>query len=110
MERVCAVDSTWTSLADQRVAIAAACLANDVRRLELFGSRARGDSITTSDADFLVEFNNPLRAGVFDRFLALRDALQSILGCRIDLVERSAVENPILRRRIDQDRTLVYAA
>ena len=99
-----------TGIEAKRSEIAAACRLNDVKRLDLFGSRARSDSTPTSDADFLVEFNDPLRAGIFDRFLALRESLQSILGCRIDLVERSAIENSILRKRIEEDRTLVYAA
>lgn len=99
-----------TALDTKRPEIAAACRANDVKRLDLFGSRARTDFATSSDIDFLVEFKDPLRAGVFDRYLALRDALQRILGCEVDLVERSAIENPILRKRIEADRTLVYAA
>lgn len=99
-----------TALDTKRLEIAAACQENDVKRLELFGSRARADFRADSDIDFLVEFNDPLRAGIFDRFLALRDALQCILGCQIDLVERSAIENAILKRRIEADRTVVYAA
>jgi predicted nucleotidyltransferase len=90
--------------------IAAACRASDVKRLELFGSRSRADASQESDADFLVEFNDPLRAGLLDRFLALRDALERTVGCRVDLIEVSAVESPILRRRIDESRTLIYAA
>jgi uncharacterized protein len=97
-------------IAEQLVDIAAACRDNDVKRLDLFGSRARLDATAASDADFLVEFNDPMRPGVLDRFLALRDSLQRILSCRVDLVERSSVQNPILRKRIDEDRKLVYAA
>lgn len=98
------------SLDDKLSAIVAACRANDVRRLEVFGSRARGDATADSDVDFLVEFNNPLHAGLLDRFLALREALEDIFGCRVDLVESSSIENPILRKRIDEARKLVYAA
>jgi predicted nucleotidyltransferase len=97
-------------LTANQLEIAAACRANDVKRLELFGSRSRTDARQDSDADFLVEFNEPLRAGLLDRFLALRDALETIVGCPVDLVEVSAVESPILRRRIDESRKLVYAA
>jgi predicted nucleotidyltransferase len=63
-----------------------------------------------SDVDFLVEFNEPLRPGIFDRFLALRNSLERITGCRVDLVECSSIQNPVLRQRIDEDRRLVYAA
>jgi predicted nucleotidyltransferase len=90
--------------------IAEACRENDVKRLELFGSRARADATSESDADFLVEFNDPLRAGLLDRFLALRERLQQIVGCRVDLVEISAIENPVLRQRVDESRKLIYAA
>ena len=100
----------FTSRNDRLSDISAACRANDVKRLELFGSRARNDVSADSDADFLVEFNDPLRPGVFDRFLALHGALEKIFGCRIDLIESSSVQNPILRKHIDEDKKLVYAA
>jgi uncharacterized protein len=97
-------------LVDKRSEIATVCRANDVKRLELFGSRARADWSAASDADFLVEFNHPFVAGIFDRFLALHDDLERIIGCRVDLVECSSIENSVLRQRIDHDRILVYAA
>lgn len=98
------------SFAEKLPDIADICRTNDVKRLELFGSRARADAMPDSDADFIVEFNDPLRAGVFDRFLALHDALEHVLGCHVDLIENSSIQNPVLRRRIDESRTLVYAA
>jgi hypothetical protein len=98
------------SFAEKLPDIAAICRTNDVKRLELFGSRARADATPDSDADFIVEFNDPLRAGVFDRFLALHDALELVLDCRVDLIENSSIQNPVLRRLIDESRTLVYAA
>ncbi len=90
--------------------IAAVCEENGVKRLELFGSYARGEGSSDSDVDFVVEFADPLRAGVFDRYLALHSSLQAIFGCHVDLLERSAIENPILVARIAADRKLVYAA
>lgn len=90
--------------------ISAACKVNDVKRLELFGSCARKDNKPDSDIDFLVEFVDPMRPGVFDRYLALHAALQSIFGCPVDLLECSAIHNRILRQRIAADRKLVYAA
>jgi len=86
-----------------------ACEANGVKRLELFGSYARNENGPESDIDFLVEFVDPMQAGLFDRYLALHDALQSIFGCHVDLVECSAIENRVLRKRIEEDRRLVYA-
>jgi hypothetical protein len=103
------MDTASDPIEPHRAAIIAACQTNDVKRLDLFGSRARADAGAESDADFLVEFRDPLRPGVFDRFLALREGLERILGRRVDLVESSSVENPILRRRIEADRKPVYA-
>jgi hypothetical protein len=97
-------------LAGNLADIARACQASDVKRLDLFGSCARPDSTRDSDADFLVEFKDPLRAGLFDRFLALHRELERITGRRVDLLESSSLENPVLRRRIQQDRKLIYAA
>ncbi len=90
--------------------INAACEANGVKRLELFGSQSRADSQPGSDVDFLVEFIDPMRPGVFDRYLALHEALHSIFNCPVDLVEHSAIQNRVLRKRIETDRKLVYAA
>lgn len=104
------MSTVFEPLVAKKLEIAAACRASDVKRLELFGSRSRADATLKSDCDFLVEFNDPLRAGLLDRFLALRNALQTIVGCRVDLVEISAVESPILQRRINESRKLVYAA
>ena len=96
------------AFADKLPVIASACRENDVKRLDLFGSRARQDETASSDADFVVEFNDPLRPGVFDRFLDLQTRLEEILGCSVDLVEESSIVNPILRRRIDECRTPVF--
>ncbi len=87
-----------------------ACEANDVKRLELFGSYARDANQPASDIDFLVEFSDPMRAGVFDRYLALHTALQTIFGCPVDLIECSSIQNRVLRKRIEEDKRLVYAA
>jgi predicted nucleotidyltransferase len=104
------MNASLTAIVSKKLEIAAACRANDVKRLELFGSQARSDATPSSDADFLVEFNDPLRPGVFDRYLALRDALMAIVGRSVDLVEVSSVQNPVLKRRIDESRSLLYAA
>jgi uncharacterized protein len=98
------------NIVSQEREITLACQANGVKRLELFGSRARQDSRDSSDFDFLVEFVDLRSPGLLDRFLALKQALEVIVGGPVDLVEVSSIQNPFLRKRIDQDRTLVYAA
>ena len=67
-----------------------------VRRLDLFGSIARGEAGAASDVDLLVEFDRPI--GLF-HFFRVQRRLEEILGRRVDLVMREAVK-PQLRERI----------
>jgi len=60
-----------------------------VRRIALFGSLARGEAKADSDVDLLVEFEPGGKS--FDRFLALSDLLEHILGRRVDLVTTEAL-------------------
>ena len=60
-----------------------------VRRLALFGSMARGEARLSSDVDLLVEFAPGQKS--FDRFMALSDLLERLLGCPVDLVTLEAL-------------------
>ena len=66
------------------------------RNVRLFGSVVHGDNDPTSDLDVLVQFDD-------DRSLvdhvALKQALEDLLGCRIDVVEDQALHRA-LRDRI----------
>jgi hypothetical protein len=93
-----------TDIAERRSELAALCRRHGVARLEIFGSAARGADFdaSRSDADFLVTFA-PARRNDLGAFADFKDALESLLGLPVDLVEREAVEasrNFIRRRRI----------
>ena len=60
-----------------------------VRRLALFGSVARGEARPDSDVDLLVEFAPGQKS--FDRFMALSDLLERLLGHRVELVTVEAL-------------------
>ncbi len=99
-------------IAENRGAIAALCQRYGVRRLEVFGSAARGidfDEIT-SDADFLVEYQRPARLGPLEEYFGLRESLADLLGREVDLIEPGAIKNPYLLKDINRARELVYAA
>jgi predicted nucleotidyltransferase len=88
------------------------CRRFHVRRLDVFGSAARGDfDPARSDVDFLVEFatqNDDLA-----RFLDFKQALEALLARRVDLVDRKAIEasrNYIRKRHILTGAEPVYAA
>lgn len=87
------------------------CRRFHVRRLEIFGSAARGDfDPMRSDVDFVVEFERDMRVKALDAYFGLKDALETLFGRPVDLVMSGAIENPYLRRNIDQSRETVYAA
>jgi uncharacterized protein len=69
-----------------------------VRRLGLFGSCARGESGPDSDLDFVVEFDNKS----FDGYMAVKDFLEALFDCRVDLVIESAIK-PRLREVIPRE-------
>jgi hypothetical protein len=101
-------------LIDQRRAeIAMLCRRYGVRRLEVFGSAARGADFdpVTSDADFLVDFEPGRDLSPLEQFFGLADALQRLLGRPVDLAERKAIEasrNYIRRNHILAEAEAIY--
>ena len=101
------------AITEKHEALAALCRRYGVKRLEVFGSAARGADFDPdrSDVDFLVEFEPRGDTAPRDRFLGLADALEKLMGRPVDLVERKAVEasrNYIRRRAYLRDAETVY--
>ena len=96
----------------QKQRIGELCRRFHVRRLEVFGSAARGDDFDPqrSDVDFLVEFDAHPDADSFGTYFGLKEALEALLGRPVDLVMPGAVENPYLKAAIDRSREPVYGA
>lgn len=92
--------------------IADICCRFAVRRLDVFGSAARGTDFNpeTSDADFLVEFVPDNSMPFLTRFFGLSEALAEVLGRPVDLVEPLAIRNPYVRASIDRAREVVYGS
>lgn len=80
--------------------------AEGVKALYLFGSTARGDSTDDSDVDLLYEFDREKRFSLFDQ-IALGYRLQSLLGRRVDLVERGGLR-PFIRTKVEPDLVRVF--
>lgn len=90
--------------------LAGLCRKYRVESLVLFGSAARGDfDPERSDVDLLVEFATPLSPGYADRYLDFALAVEKLLGCRVDLITRRSITNPIFKRSIDRDMVELYA-
>jgi uncharacterized protein len=86
------------------------CHRNGIARVEVFGSVAKGEASAGSDLDLMVTFLPGIAPGL--EFFAMQDELESILGCRVDLLARRSVErsdNPIRRRSILASAREIYA-
>lgn len=91
---------------DER-ALGRLCRRYHVRRLDLFGSRAKGTSDAQSDVDLLVEFEPGQVPGLIG-FLKLEEELAALFeGARVDLVSRGGL-SPYLRDDILGTRSLLY--
>ena len=97
---------------DNKKQIEDLCRLYNVSRLEVFGSAARASDfdMTSSDADFLVEFFKPSKLPPLEEYIGFRDELKQLLGRSVDLVESRSIRNPYLRKSIDESRELVFAA
>ena len=90
----------------RRVA-ATACEELGVKRLDVFGSVARGEAQPDSDLDLLVEFAEPSQH-LHRRYFRLLHHFEDTLGCRIDLLTPGGLKNPYFRRRVLRERVSVY--
>ena len=92
----------------RRAELAAICARLGVRRLELFGSGTR--SSTPRDLDFLVDLGERPPAEYAAAYFALREQLEALFARPVDLVTPPGLENPYFRQRVEQEKTLLYAA
>lgn len=72
--------------------------------LSLFGSVARNESSPQSDVDILIEFDS--KRGLF-AFVELKNYLQKLLGCEVDLVTKDAL-HPALKTTILREAKHVF--
>ena len=84
-----------------------ACRKFEVKRLDVFGSVARGEQEDPRDLDFLVEFDKPGHLPS-KRFFGLLHHLEDVFGRPIDLVTTSGIKNPYFLKRVMRERKTVY--
>jgi hypothetical protein len=66
------------------------------RSVRIFGSTARGEASVTSDLDILVDME--ARSTLLD-IVAIKQDLEDMLGCRVDVVTESAL-SPYIRKEV----------
>jgi uncharacterized protein len=108
MERTVIAD-----IAQHREELRDLCRRFHVRRLDVFGSAARQSDFdrARSDIDFLVEFDSGAPEALsLKTYLGLKNALETLFGRKLDLVEPGAMRNPYLKADIERSREPVFAA
>jgi hypothetical protein len=101
-------ETLTAEIESRRAQIAEICARLGVRRLELFGSGTRSSS--PRDLDFLVDLGDRPPAAYSAAYFALREQLESLFAKSIDLVTPPGLANPYFRQRVEQEKTLLYAA
>jgi predicted nucleotidyltransferase len=82
------------------------CRQNDVRKVGVFGSMARGEANEQSDIDLIVEFSK--RKSLL-ALVALERKISAALGRKVDLLTEAAI-SPYLRDRILRELQIIYEA
>ena len=98
-------------ISDHSREIAALCEKYRVVRLEVFGSAARGGfDAATSDIDLIAEFASTREPGYADRYMDFADALEALLGYKVDLLTPPSIRNRHFAENIKRDAILIYDA
>jgi predicted nucleotidyltransferase len=82
------------------------CRQNDVVRVGVFGSMARGEATEQSDVDLIVEFSK--RKSLL-ALVALERKISAAIGRKVDLLTEAAL-SPYLRDRILREMKVIYEA
>src|SRR5688572_15332437 len=89
-------------------AVARVCARLCARRRDLIGSGRR--SASARDLDFLADLGGRPPAEYAAAYFALREALETLFAKPVDLVTPPGLANPYFRQRVEQEKTLLYAA
>jgi len=76
----------------------------DVKRIEIFGSYARGEARPDSDLDIIVEFRN--RKSLLE-LVGIEQELEDALGIKVDLLTEAAI-SPYLIDAIKKESKVVF--
>jgi predicted nucleotidyltransferase len=84
------------------------CRRHRVRRLELFGSRARSEAGTDSDIDFCVLFEELPPSEYSRQFFGLLHDLEDAFHTTVDLLTEASIRKVSLKKNLKTDGVLVY--
>lgn len=84
------------------------CKKYKVKELYVFGSVLTEFFNKNSDIDFLVKFGDVELFNYFDNYMDFKESLETLFERKVDLVEIQTLKNPILKRSIDRNKTILY--
>jgi predicted nucleotidyltransferase len=90
-------------------AVEAFCRKFGVDQLALFGSVVREDFGPQSDVDVILRFKSGY-GFTFENTPDIQDALESIFGRNVDVIELEQIRNPIRRQAILNSHRVIYAS
>jgi len=93
---------------DKLPQVAQICRKYRVVTMYLFGSVTTGTFNEKSDIDVMVSFGDVESLEYFDNLISFKQALEKLFARSVDLLEESAIRNPVLRRSIERNKQLVY--
>lgn len=96
------------TLSDIKEKAAPICNRHQVRRLELFGSCARGEATEGSDMDFCVSFDALPPAEYARQFFGLLHDLEDAFHATIDLLTESSIRKQSLKESLQRDGVCLY--
>lgn len=70
-----------------------------ITRIEIFGSVARGEQTENSDVDVYLETSKPNMFAL----VHIKEDLQSLFGCNVDIVRLRDQMDSLLRNRIEKE-------
>ncbi len=105
-------DSPLPTLAELRAVLRTFCQKHGIRRLDIFGSSARGVATAGSDVDMLVTFDESKQVSTAD-VLEMAGEAEELLGAPVDFVLRQSLEespNRFARDHILASAVCVYGS
>lgn len=85
------------------------CKAHNVKNLYVFGSSVTDNfNEESSDIDLLIEIDNddPIERG--ENLMNIWDKFEEFFQRKVDLMTKSSIKNPILKKSIDTTKILIY--
>ena len=99
------------SLIEERGAqIAVLCRRFHVRRLDVFGSAARGDSTRREATSIFSWSSSRCDRRLCRRLFRPQGGIEQLFGRPVDLVSAASIRNPYFRQSVERTKALLYAA